>query len=250
LGKIKRRHVKSKLAVSFLLLETPATAVYVPDTRLLYKNSLYEMLEAYAEVYIKPDKGVQGIGIMRVEKEKDGHFVIRSNWYTVLCKDFDTLWSVLYKLTDYSRHIIQKAIRSGTINGDPFDLRVHVFRIGGTWKASVMYARVDSSDKVTTNVKQGGKSVLMDTLFQEHLRYDNVLQKKMLEEITKCAETIAATVQGMYPTFYEYGIDIGIDKKQRLWVYEVNISPMSPDEIIEGDGSAYTQYWKIKNLSS
>lgn len=250
MSKIKRRHVRSKLAVSFLLLETPATAAYIPDTRLLYKNSLYEMLDAYPQVYIKPDKGVQGHGIMRVEKTKNGHFLIRSNLYKVHCDDFDTLWSVVYKLTYESRHIIQKAIHSSTNKGMPFDIRIHVFRINGSWKAGVMYARVDSPDKVTTNVLQGGTSVLIDTLFKQHLRYDDKLQKKMLEKLTDCAQTIAVTVSGMYPRYKEYGIDIGLDDKRRLWVYEVNISPMAPDKIIAGDESVYKQYREIKNLSS
>ncbi|TJY42598.1 hypothetical protein E5161_07020 [Cohnella pontilimi] len=250
MGKIKRRHVRSKLAVSYMLLETPETAEYVPDTRLLFKQSLNEMLEAYSEVYIKPDKGVQGIGILRVVKKAEDRFVIRSNSYKAVCYDFDTLWGLLSKLTYGSRYVIQKAIRSTTSSGAPFDIRIHVFRIDGKWRSGVMYGRVDSPGKVTTNVKQGGTSVLMESLFEEHLQYNEKRKRDMLKNLSKCAESIAETVNGMYPPLREYGIDVGIDKNGRLWIYEVNIAPMAPDAVIEGDESVYARYWEIKNLSS
>ncbi|WP_040950286.1 YheC/YheD family protein [Gorillibacterium massiliense] len=250
MSNIKKNHIRSKLAVSFLLSETPSTARYIPDTQLLYRESLIKMTEAHQDVYIKPDRGVQGIGIKRVQRADDGTYLLRTNSYSVNCPDLNTLWSVLHRLTGDSRHVIQRTITSKTYDGDPFDMRVHVFRVNGTWKLGPMFARLDSNEKITTNVARGGKILLMETLFQKHLLYDEETQQKMLESFKQCAEAIGQTLNGMYPPYKEYGIDVGIDSGNQLWVYEVNLNPLQPAKIIEGSNSVYSQYQEIKAMSS
>lgn len=250
MSKIKKNHVRSKLAVSFLLSETPATARYIPDTQLLYRDSFITMVEAYQDVYIKPDRGVQGIGIKRVQRADDGTYLLRTNSYSVHCRDLNKLWSVLRRLTNDSKHVIQKTITSKTSYGELFDARAHVFRVNGIWKLGPLFAKLDTNEKITTNVARGGKLLHIETLFQKHLLYDDETQQKMLAEFRHCAESIGQTLNGMYPPYREYGIDVGIDAENRLWVYEVNINPMQPLEKIEGSDAILLQYSEMKTISS
>jgi hypothetical protein len=34
-------------------------------------------------------------------------------------------------------------------------------------------------------------------------------------------------VSRMYPNLYEFAVDIGIDRRNRIWIYEVNNEPLT-----------------------
>jgi len=40
---------------------------YLPETRNLSCENLHQMLDRYGMVYVKPDKGRYGLGVMKVE---------------------------------------------------------------------------------------------------------------------------------------------------------------------------------------
>lgn len=65
---MKIQRVPSKWAKTKVILQNQSLSLYVPDTRKYDLNVLKEMLALYAMVYIKPDRGSFGIGVMRAEQ--------------------------------------------------------------------------------------------------------------------------------------------------------------------------------------
>jgi glutathione synthase/RimK-type ligase-like ATP-grasp enzyme len=63
----------TKQNVSKSLLTHQELSQNVPDTRWYSKKTLKTMLDRYKMVYVKPNNGTGGRGIMRVEKLGDGY---------------------------------------------------------------------------------------------------------------------------------------------------------------------------------
>lgn len=68
----------------------------------------------------------------------------------------------------------------------------------------------------------------------------------MIQKLEECAIQAVNNVSRMYPNLKEFAVDMGIDTKSRIWIYEVNIEPliranfgMLPDR---------TLYRKIKKM--
>jgi glutathione synthase/RimK-type ligase-like ATP-grasp enzyme len=62
-----QRYVVSKWKKTEALLENNELRVNIPETARMTKNSLHSMLHEYHMVYIKPNIGMFGNGVMRVE---------------------------------------------------------------------------------------------------------------------------------------------------------------------------------------
>ncbi|MCP3776763.1 hypothetical protein NLX71_26415, partial [Paenibacillus sp. MZ04-78.2] len=62
----------TKYNVSKSLLHNEELRGYVPETRLYSKSVLKTMLDKYNMVYVKPNSGTGGKGVMRVEKLGQG----------------------------------------------------------------------------------------------------------------------------------------------------------------------------------
>lgn len=62
------QRVASKWTKTNAILPNPTLAPYIPETRLYTFEHLNEMLAVYGTVYIKPDNGTYGKGVMRAER--------------------------------------------------------------------------------------------------------------------------------------------------------------------------------------
>ena len=62
-----QRHVISKWAKTEALLVHDSIKPYIPRTMRMTAGNLRDMLEQLRMVYVKPDKGTYGGGVMRVE---------------------------------------------------------------------------------------------------------------------------------------------------------------------------------------
>jgi hypothetical protein len=50
-------HVKSKLAVAYLLIHTPEVSGHIPDTELLRESAFHRMIRKYDKIYLRTKKG-------------------------------------------------------------------------------------------------------------------------------------------------------------------------------------------------
>lgn len=140
--------------------------------------------------------------------------------------DSHELWTKIKDLTRDRRYLIQQAIDSVTKDRRHFDLRCHVLRINGKWKIGGICGRLGKRGSVVTTSHAGGTPTLIKTLFTRHLRYSRRETSDMIQKVEKCVVKTVNNVSRMYPNLKEYAVDIGIDPKKRIWIYEVNIEPL------------------------
>jgi len=242
---IEIHHVKSKLAVAYQLIHTPRISRHIPDTELLRESAFYRMIRRHDKIYLKPDQGRKSRGVIRIERVKNDSFKIRQGT-DVNYVDAKDIWSIVKKMTEDNKYIIQRAVDSVTKDGRPFDLRCHSLRVRGHWKVGGICGRLGERGSVVTTSHYGGTPTLLDTLFKRHLGYTYKERTELNRRLERCVVKTVRQVSQMYPNLYEFAVDIGIDRHRRIWIYEVNIEPlirgnfkMLPDR---------TLYRKIKRM--
>src|SRR5699024_133847 len=139
----------------------------------------------------------------------------------------DSLLAFYEKKIKDQNYIVQKYISSRSLQGDPFDCRVHVEKGGnGEWVNAKNFIRVGIGQKVVSNVSQGGgisePENFLKANFGEKWQVIN-------DEIKKLAATLPYRIEEFRKTkMMTMGMDIGIDKDDgKLYLFEINGAPIT-----------------------
>jgi hypothetical protein len=221
------QHIRSKSKKTSVLLKHPKLSLNVPATKPLSKQSLRTMLHRYRMVYVKPDRGRFGIGVMRVEKiSRRGQTNYRYQ-LGLKVKQFDSydqLFRSILKHTSSRKYIAQKGIYLLRHRKRPFDIRIMVqLNPKKRWETTGAVARVASPNRVVTNYHNHGHPVPLGPLL---VPYFGMKKRKAYEgRLNHLGARIAKHLHIFYPKIKEIGVDIGIDNHLKPWILEVNTRP-------------------------
>lgn len=219
------------------LKESRATSKHVPKTRRLRSaNTLTAMLMNHESLYLKPESGKAGKGIMRLRYRADSDLPYRLQIQggkknaTYRAASMDRLWERIRKEKGTSRYIVQQAIALATHRGRPFDLRVLVQKNGrGAWAVTGIGARLAGARSITTHVPRGGSieepaAMLEGTFGPERAA-------AILKNVPTAALLIARQIENASAMMLgEMSMDLGVDDEGGLWFFEANSRPMKFDE--------------------
>lgn len=219
------------------LTQNKKTKPFVPVTRRYHDNlNLLPMLKKYPFLYLKPERGKAGMGIMRIRRnpsmklrylidiqEKDGNRLFR--FHTL-----DQLKGKIREIAGAEDYIVQQGIQLLTCNKRPFDLRILVQKNrGGLWSVTGIGARQAGELSITTHVPRGGTIEDPKKLLAASLNAG--MATRVLFRARKSAVVMARQIErASRSELGELSLDIGVDKKARLWFFEANSKPMRFDE--------------------
>jgi glutathione synthase/RimK-type ligase-like ATP-grasp enzyme len=228
------QRVSSKWDKTKVLLRNKQVAQYIPHTLKYSQDTLIDMLKDNALVYIKPDIGTYGNGVMCVERlpeQASGENVSPERYslhYGTHSEEFDSLKNLhrsVVSRTQNKLFLIQKGIPKLKYNDRAFDFRVLTQKTpSGNWETTGIVARVGAKNKITTNYHGGGGMVkMMDEVLSVHASRSqiNVLERQLYA----LGEDTARQLQKEYPKLKEIGLDIAISKDLHPWILEVNTLP-------------------------
>ncbi|MCY9593795.1 ATP-binding protein [Paenibacillus chitinolyticus] len=221
-----RRYVLSKWVKTEAVLHSTAVRPHIPPTRILSEESLRDMLDKYRMVYVKPDCGTFGRGVMRVDyNEQDAKpYRYRHLKTTRSFQTYEDLYQSLKTATDGRKYLAQKGIRMLKHDKNVFDLRVIVqTKPGGQWEVSGMIGRVSQTGKVVTNYHSGGKLRSVETLLSPYFGAKEL--KRFKARLKRLAHSTALALHSKYPGIREIGLDVAVDQELKPWVLEVNTKP-------------------------
>ena len=211
------------------LVKDPIVQRYLPRTEKL--NSLDQLgpwLRTYPTVYIKPSRGSLGLGIVKISRMARGFRYQRIRMgggsQAGLCSSLPKLERRLRNILPKRTMIIQQGLRLARYKGRPYDIRVMVQKTTrGNWVCTNMIARVASAGSAVSNVAEGGTMISVRRAIRGSLRI-NV--GSAVRRIRRGARLIARAVEEQYgQEFGEFGIDMALDRRGRVWLIEVNAKP-------------------------
>lgn len=216
--------IGDKEKVLSLLQKDSKYSKYLIDSKILTSlDDFNEFVEKYEYIILKPKGGNMGKNIFKCFRSKNG-FCIQTDKVDKNINSEIELNEFLS--TFYDKYQIQEYINSTTFEGHPFDVRLHVQRgKGGSWKIVKIYPRIGLSQKVTSNISQGGGiSNLNSFLRNQYIENHN----EIWSELRSLSLSLPRDFQKNYTyTLDALGIDVGIDRNGNLKIFEINTYPGS-----------------------
>ena len=199
----------------------------VPTEKVLSAEHFFALSEKYPEMVLKPSWGRQGTDVYYIKNDA-GSFSVLSQ--EIKCDAQQAVNFILSKL-EYDEYIVQPYINCRTKTGAPYDFRLHAQKgHKGQWVASGMYPRISPDNDIVCNISHGGYTcALTDFLMKEfgEKHYDIQKYIEMFSlQLAAHLDKIQNELHG--EELDELGIDIGLDKARRIYIYEVNWRPGHP----------------------
>lgn len=215
----------------YKLLQNDTVYKYVPESAINpTSKQIREMLEKYNFIYLKPTGGSLGFGIYRLTYHpRRGYFArYRSSGKNILVRysRFDDLMRMLRRHTKgrMEHYVVQQGIRLVELDSCPIDFRFHMTKNGkNKWVVSAIGAKKAGRGSVTTHIRTGGQLMtpeqVLSTVFGSRAT-------AVLQNAKETAVDLAEAIERNHPhTLGELGLDIGIDKSEKIWMFEANSKP-------------------------
>ncbi|MNI11172.1 Endospore coat-associated protein YheD [compost metagenome] len=222
-------HITSKWKKTKAIAVNSSIREHIPITKRMTKESLKSMLEEYNMVYIKPDKGTFGNGVMRVERK--GHTDHEGAGYQYQAgeklkkfKGFEAMYKSICKHKRKRKYLVQKGINLLKYKGNRFDLRVMVQQSPKRkWETTGVIGRVAHPKKIVTNFHSGGTLKPVGVLLNNYL--SNNRKVPYIGKLKSLGLDVAKTMHAHYRGVKEIGLDVALDKELKPWILEVNTRP-------------------------
>lgn len=225
----------NKWKVHQILIGNPRLYPYLPETRLLNAENLQEMLKKYPVLFVKPSNGSLGFGIIKLKVNERGeiNYVINRGRgrLRTQAENAEEFLKKTRKIRKDKPYIVQQGLDLATYRGSPFDMRIIYQKDGnGEWQISKKFVRVAAPGSSVSNLSSGGRAEPSKKVMRYLYPKKDTIEEKN-KEIKALCHVIAVTLEkSINGTFGELGLDIGIDKKGRPYLIEVNSKPRKTTE--------------------
>ncbi|MFD0961746.1 YheC/YheD family protein [Paenibacillus chungangensis] len=220
------QRVRSKWSKTKTLMKAYDLRAYIPLTKRYNRESLRSMMEQFDMVYIKPDSGTYGKGVIRLEKaaEPESGYRYQIKKVNRHVASLDEVYRALQSYTSTKGYLIQRGVYLLKHTGRRFDIRVMVQRnLKNQWETTGIIGRLAHPERIVTNYHSGGTIKTFEKLMAKHCNSAEIAAyKRRLENL---GVSIGKQLATDYPGLKELGVDVAIDTKLHPWVLEVNTKP-------------------------
>ena len=209
--------IQDKKRMAALLARSPARN-HLPPTASYSWRRLQAMLDDGESAVLKPRVGSLGQGVIRVSPvdARRVEIVIRSR--RIVSRS--GLRRLLRARRGARRYILQRYVPLATYQGRPFDLRVPVQRDGnGSWVIPGIVAKVARKHPFLTNMAQGASAIPGEQALAAAFGKD---ASHVIHRVKELALHVARAVSDAHRYAGDLGLDVGVDRSGKPWLFEVN----------------------------
>jgi glutathione synthase/RimK-type ligase-like ATP-grasp enzyme len=181
------------------------------------------MLRSYSSIFIKPNKGSGGSGIIRA-KRKEKVYEVRCGQKRKYVRARSIYKAIKIYRKSSQRYLVQRGLRLAKYKGAIFDVRIYMQKPESEWMISGKVARVAAPRKFVTNYQKGGHAASLRKVLTTLFPNNRNKVKSRLERIEKLSYSIAKTLDERH-SLRELGVDLAIEKNGRIWIIEANSKP-------------------------
>lgn len=228
-NKIFNSYRFNKFELYKYLIEDPVLSKHVPVTEVCSSiPQIEDFLKKHKNIILKPIDLSRGRGICIIHSI-DTHFRVydyrKKKVHITKLPSHKALSLFLNRNKSFlSKYIMQELIPLARINNNPYDIRVVMHKTpAGIWENLGIECRV-SRGSLITNISRGGYALkLKDAIAKSFGKKET---KKIRKKINDLCRRICVLIEKSTGEHYaEFGMDIGIDTKKKLWIIEVNVRP-------------------------
>lgn len=223
----KYKAVYSKWRKANLLNNHEVLRQFVPPTGIMSFESLKRMLRQVDTVFVKPDIGALGRGVIQVKRIKQRAatlYRVHEDAHITYIRTLPALYKHLRNRAGGQRYVIQRGIPLIKKNSKPIDFRIVVQKNAKrTWEVTGMIARVAHPKKVITNGSRGGTVLPIEKLLAE--RWRPAERRKVLSKMKRIGFLTAQHLGKSFPSLFEVGLDVALTANLNMWILEVNSKP-------------------------
>jgi hypothetical protein len=227
----------------------PGIHPHIPDTVLYHSSAdVLKMLERSPSLYIKPVLGLQGRGVVRMSAEnKILTLKYRENGVNSIVTFEDTAKACEYieKRFRPGRYLVQQAVDLLEYKGGLIDFRcVAQKNQSNEWVCRAIIGRSGVKDSIVSNISSGGTAFSADNLLGKVFPGSEAHIDELKEKISAFALAVCKKLDEYGINCGTLGLDIGIDRQERLWLIEIN--NRDPDPGIALDIQDIRLYYALK----
>lgn len=211
-------------------------------------QDVLDLLEKYSKVYIKPQFGLGGHGITRVQLNK-GRYVFKyqdngKNRSEVITNKEKALVYIGNKFSS-GKYLIQEPIELIQVKGRIVDFRCIMQKDhSGIWVCRAVIGRYGSMGSIVSNISSGGTAVKIEEIEKSSLPLPKAKSLHLSDDIRSFTLQICNALDGYGINCGSLGLDIGVDTSGNLWLIEIN--NRDPDPTIALDALDQALYEKLK----
>lgn len=219
-------------AVVYQIISDAGLKRYLPESSQEWsQQQLESMIGRHGAVYLKPNGGSVGHGIMRVKRQGNQYELAvlkEGRCLRYVIPTVDAAWRAINQHRLKGAYTLQAGKALLTVGGRQLDFRVLAQKIHARWQVTGRGVRVAGPDTITTHVPNGGYILNADLVLQRAFGNDaDEVSTALNEMIVACATAIDKHFHGQLG---EMSMDIGVDGEGRFWFFEANSKPMKFDE--------------------
>lgn len=219
----------SKLEIYDLLKEFPQIQAHLPVTAKLSKQSLFQMLDTYSTIYIKPIHGSLGRNIIHLQVNKNEYQTMLSTGKNKGKKRVfhskEKLWEWITSHAQKRSYICQQGIDLLKWNDCTLDYRILCHKNADLlWNTTSIVGRIAPKESFVANLAQGAEMKSAKSLLEDLFGLEEA--RKKLESMKGISLEVAHMLSNQtHGLLGELGIDIGLDGEGNIWIIEVNSKP-------------------------
>lgn len=223
----------------------PGINSHIPYTVLYHSpGDVFEMLERFPKLYIKPILGLQGRGIVRINVENK-KFILkyRENRVNRMITFADQAKASEYIRERFrpGRTLIQQAIDLLEYKGGIIDFRCVVQKNqSNLWVCQAIIGRSGVKDSIVSNISSGGTAFTAENILRKAISTSEVHIDDVKKKIAAFALSVCNQLDEFGINCGTLGLDIGMDPQGRLWLIEINNRDPDPGIALDiHDGQLY-----------
>jgi glutathione synthase/RimK-type ligase-like ATP-grasp enzyme len=225
----------NKWKVHRLLEKNEELLPYLPETKLLTKDNLNDMLGKYPILYLKPCNGSLGKGIIKATRQSTSpikYTVYSKRKHSGTAADTNSLMAATRRHRQRKSYLVQQGLTLAKYQNATFDIRIIYQKNGhGEWQITKRFVRVAPYGSTIANLSRGGMVETCRKVFAALFNKNQELIDLKNQEIKQLCQIVARTLEAQGESTYgELGLDIGIDRNHKLWIIEVNSKPRKTTE--------------------
>ncbi|WP_254119557.1 YheC/YheD family protein [Bacillus sp. FJAT-29790] len=209
-----------------LILEDENLASHLPVTKLFKEESLWELMDLYSELMIKPSFGHKGKGVIQITSFGEDKFGVQAGLNKITIHGKKPLFKYLREnhCSPKRQYIIQKWISLAKIEDSPIDIRVIVQRKrkSSEWIVTGKLAKIARDGFIITSA---AKELVPVEEAIERSSLNSQLIQKILIELDQVSLNTARQLEKYYTKSRLIGLDMGIDQEGKIWIIEANLTP-------------------------